>query len=213
MLARGSGSVLYPTTALMVIAGIIGYWQFSALAWALCGLFFIFDLFAIYFFRDPQRIPPPGENLLVAPADGQVVVIAEVNDPFAGPARQVSIFMSPFNVHVNRLPLSGIIRRVAYHRGNFHAAFRPEATFENERNRIELESAGTRLVVTQVAGAFARRIVCHVQEGQQVQRGERIGLIRFGSRVDLLLPRTIQLKVRIGERVRAGVTIIGELPK
>lgn len=169
---------------------------------------------SLNFFRDPERAPPPGEHLVVSPADGRVVaVVPEREERFLdAPATRISIFMSPLNVHVNRNPVSGLVERVQHTAGKFRAAFADKASLDNERNALMLYSGGRRFVVVQIAGALARRIVCHVGEGDRVRRGERFGLIMFGSRVDLFLPPEIRPAVRKGDRVRAGTSIVGEMP-
>jgi len=170
--------------------------------------------FCLFFFRDPERIPPADERLVVSPADGRVLeVCGEREDRFLhAPATRISIFMSPLNVHVNRAPVSGTIEVVRHTPGKFRAAFADKASLDNERNALLLASGGRRLLVVQIAGALARRIVCHVGEGDRVRRGERFGLIMFGSRVDLFLPPEIRPAVRKGDRVQAGTSIVGELP-
>lgn len=172
---------------------------------------FLFFLLALQFFRDPERRIPDGARLILSPADGRIVAITEREDDFVGPARQVSIFMSVFNVHVNRIPLTGTVRSVAHHPGRFRPAMQAAASFENENTQITLENERTRLKFAQVAGLIARRIVCRLQPGQRVNAGERFGMIRFGSRVDLTLAETVTLRVRVGDRVKAGETVIGEI--
>ena len=166
------------------------------------------------FFRDPERAPPPGEHLVLSPADGRVVaVVPEREDRFlAAPATRISIFMSPLDVHVNRNPVSGIVERVQHTAGKFRAAFADKASLDNERNALVLESRGRRYLVVQIAGAVARRIVCRLAPGDQVQRGERCGLIMFGSRVDLFVPADVRPLVQRGDRVRAGTSVVAEEP-
>jgi phosphatidylserine decarboxylase len=170
--------------------------------------------FCVYFFRDPEREPPPGDGLVVSPADGRVLeVCPEQEDQFLhAPATRVSIFMSPLDVHVNRSPQAGTIELVRHTAGKFRAAFKGKASLDNERNAVVLEGGGRRYVVVQVAGAVARRIVCRRQRGDRLARGERFGMIMFGSRVDLFLPPEVQPRVAPGDRVRAGQTVVGELP-
>ncbi|MGC9363921.1 MAG: phosphatidylserine decarboxylase family protein [Fidelibacterota bacterium] len=171
---------------------------------------FLFFLFALWFFRDPERQIPDGDHLILSPADGRVVAIGELEDDFVGRAKRVSIFMSILDVHVNRIPLSGTVRAITHRPGRFRPAMQPAASFENENTEITLENEQTRLKFAQVAGMLARRIVCRLQVGQSVQAGERFGMIKFGSRVDMTLPETVKLQVRIGDRVKAGKTVIGE---
>lgn len=169
---------------------------------------------ALNFFRDPERIPPPGDRLVVSPADGKVVAVTPERETtfLDAPATRVSIFMSPLNVHVNRNPVSGTIRTVRHTPGRFRAAFADKASLDNERNAVVLEAGGRRFVMVQIAGALARRIVCRVQPGDAVRRGERMGLIMFGSRVDLWLPPDVRPTVQLGDRVHAGTSVVGELP-
>jgi phosphatidylserine decarboxylase len=166
------------------------------------------------FFRDPERPVPPDERLVLAPADGRVVaVVPEREETFLhAAATRVSIFMSPLDVHVNRLPVSGTVVAVCHTPGRFRAAFADKASLDNERNAVVLEADGRRYLMVQIAGALARRIVCRVRPGDRVRRGERMGLIMFGSRVDLWLPADVPPLVHGGERVRAGVTPLAEVP-
>jgi phosphatidylserine decarboxylase len=166
------------------------------------------------FFRDPERMPPPGERRVVSPADGRVVaVVSEREDRFLGaPATRISIFMSPLNVHVNRNPVDGTVEVVRHTAGKFRAAFADKASLDNERNAVVLESRGRRYLMVQIAGALARRIVCRVAPGDRVRRGERCGLIMFGSRVDLFVPPDVRPLVKLGDRVHAGTTVLAEEP-
>lgn len=149
---------------------------------------------------------------MLSPADGKVISIGTSSfNPLGSPGVRLSIFMSPLNVHVNRAPVAGVIKRVDHKKGRFFSAFKPEAERENERNIVHLESPGGLVVFSQVAGFLARRIVFHPKTGDHVSTGERIGMIRFGSRVDVYLPETFSFKVRIGQKVTAGETILGEL--
>jgi len=170
---------------------------------------------ALNFFRDPERVPPPGERLVVAPADGRVVAVASEREEgfLRAPATRVSIFMSPLDVHVNRNPVSGTVLAVRHTPGRFRAAFADKASLDNERNAVGLEAGGRRYLVVQIAGALARRIVCRVRPGDAVRRGERMGMIMFGSRVDLWMPSDVRPLVRRGDRVRAGATALAEAPE
>ena len=166
--------------------------------------------FCLWFFRDPVRVPPDGDGLVVSPADGRVVAVAE-DRGVDGPATRVSIFMSPLDVHVNRMPVSGVVEDVRHTAGKFRAAFADKASLDNERNAIVVESGGRRYLIVQIAGALARRIVCAVAPGERVQRGARFGMIMFGSRVDVFLPPGVVPVVRRGDRVRAGASVIAEV--
>lgn len=170
--------------------------------------------FCLYFFRDPERRPPPGENLVVSPADGRVLEVVTTREEqfLLAPATRVSIFMSPLDVHVNRSPVAGAIELVRHTAGKFGAAFQDKASLDNERNAVVLQSGSRRYVVVQIAGALARRIVCRRRPGDRLGRGERFGMIMFGSRVDLFLPPEVTPRVAKGDRVVAGVTVVAEAP-
>jgi len=170
-------------------------------------------LFVLYFFRDPHRVPPAEEGLIISPADGRVVEIREVDDAAfpGGRARRVSIFLSIFNVHVNRAPAISAVSNIRYSRGRFRAAFHGKASAENERNRVDLQTPYGPLVVTQIAGAIARRIVCDLAVGDRLNAGDRMGLIRFGSRVDLFLPLAADLRVKKGQKVRTCATVMASM--
>ena len=169
--------------------------------------------FCLYFFRDPERSAPPDERLVVSPADGRVVAVAAEREErvLGAQATRVSIFMSPLDVHVNRNPVSGTVALVRHTAGKFRAAFADKASLDNERTALVLESGGRRYLLEQIAGALARRIVCRVRPGDRVQRGERFGMIMFGSRVDLFLPAGVVPVVQHGDRVRAGTSVIAEV--
>ena len=186
-------------------------------SWPLWLLAFVLTLLAIwvaYFFRDPERTGERGERLVVAPADGKIVQIAEVDEPafLQSKAIRVSIFMNVFNVHVNRYPVSGTVGYVHYNKGKFLNAAADKASLENEQSSVGLQSdAGHRLLVRQIAGLIARRIVTYSKQGQKVQQGERLGIIRFGSRVDVFLPVGSKVLVKQGQLSTAGVTVLAEL--
>jgi phosphatidylserine decarboxylase len=169
-------------------------------------------LFICCFFRDPDRVTPDEERAVICPADGKVVFtgIVESNPFLPGRRLKVGIFMSVFNVHVNRVPLSGKIEHIAYYPGKFMPADRPAASTKNEHNAVTLETgAGEHICFVQVAGLIARRIICNVKAGDLVTAGQRFGMICFGSRVDVYLPADAMLQVRIGDKVTAGTTILG----
>lgn len=168
-----------------------------------------------YFFRDPDRVVPMGENLVVAPADGKVIVAQpEAHNPFfEGACVKLSIFMTVFNVHVNRLPHEGRIEKISYAPGSFFNASRRKASQQNEYNALVVATkSGQTYCVVQIAGWVARRIICDVQTGQRLKRGQRFGMICFGSRLDLYLPPESTLKAALGDRVRAGTSVVGYLP-
>ncbi len=169
--------------------------------------------FTLYFFRDPERTIPTEQGLIVSPADGTVVEIVEEFEPefIKAPARRISIFLSPFNVHVNRSPITGEVKYYSYREGKFLRAFLPEASTENEQSIIGMEAPWGKITFKQIAGIIARRIVCNAREGHVLERGERFGIIKFGSRMDIYLPLDAPLKVRVRDKVKAGESILGEI--
>ncbi len=174
----------------------------------------LLTLFVSWFFRNPARTIPQGPNLVVAPGDGKVIAIEEEFEPRFLKERslRVTIFLNVFDVHINRIPCEGLVEQVQYQPGLFLVASRPDATIRNEQNALMLTTPkGIKVLCVQVAGLIARRIVCWVSAGDRVQRGERYGLIRFGSRMDTFLPLGTLLKVAVGDRVKGGETILGEL--
>lgn len=173
--------------------------------------FALASLAAAGFFRDPDRYPPAIEGAVLAPADGRVTSIERMLDPFVGDAVQVSIFLSPVDVHVNRAPISGVVVAKQYVPGRFQPAYRRESGSANERCILHIQGADARVTVTQVAGILARRIVCRVGPGDKLQAGERFGMIRFGSRTDCYVPRGTDVWVKPGDRVVGGVTVVGRL--
>jgi phosphatidylserine decarboxylase len=181
--------------------------------WLAAIVLVVVAIWVAYFFRDPERTGERGENLVIAPADGRVVQIVPVNETtfVKDKAIQVSIFMNVFNVHVNRYPVSGVVRYVHYNPGRFLNAATEKASLENEQSSVGIESGSNRILVRQIAGLIARRIVTYSAEGQHVTQGDRMGIIRFGSRVDVFLPATAHVRVRVGEATYAGVSVIGEL--
>jgi phosphatidylserine decarboxylase len=171
--------------------------------------------FVVCFFRDPERIGPVSEDALISPADGKVILIEKIIDDqyLLGQVYKISIFMNVFNVHVNRVPVSGTVEKIIYSPGKFYSADSDRGAMHNEHCATLLRSAsGHRLAFVQVAGLIARRIVCWLEADDQVRRGQRFGLIRFGSRVDLYIPTQTQLEIAVGQKVRAGETVIGYLP-
>jgi phosphatidylserine decarboxylase len=177
----------------------------SAVLWACAA-------FSVFFFRDPEREIPSGKGLVVSPADGKVIAIEDIDEPefMGGPAQRISIFLSVFDVHVNRVPVEGVVNLRRYQRGRFHVASLPEASVENEQSVIGIASPWGRVLFKQIAGLIARRIVCDLQTGHRVQRGERFGIIKFGSRMEIYLPREVEIKIRLRDKVRAGESILGE---
>jgi phosphatidylserine decarboxylase len=181
--------------------------------WLLAFILTLLTLWVAYFFRDPERSGERGDRLVIAPADGKVVLIQEVEEPtfMGGRAKRISIFMNVFNVHVNRYPVSGTVRYVKYNPGKFLNAAVEKSSLENEQMSVGIETGGTRILVRQIAGLIARRIVTYGKEGDHVEQGERMGLIRFGSRVDVFLPLHAIVRVKVGDMTIAGTTVIAEL--
>ena len=166
---------------------------------------FIIILFCLNFFRDPERLVPMGINHIVSPADGKIISIRAQNDDY----QVVSIFLNIFDVHVNRMPITGTIMDVEYNKGKFLMAFDHNACDENERNIITIETAVGPIRLVQIAGLIARRIICYANKGKEMQIGDRLGFMRFGSRIDLILPNKIKLEVKLGQKVMGNTTIIG----
>jgi phosphatidylserine decarboxylase len=167
-----------------------------------------------FFFRDPARIPLRGDHLVLAPADGRVTVAGEPEPGAAPPGdwQQVSIFLSPLDVHVNRIPFSGRIERVEYRPGRFLPAYEPSAAVENERSEIWIQQGPRAVVVRQIVGVLARRVVCRAVAGSDVRAGDRFGVMKFGSRMDVFVPRSASLETRVGDRVRAAETVVARFP-
>jgi len=197
----------------ILTAGFIAMF-FAVLSWKIIAVIaFGLTLFIIYFFRNPERVVPDDERAVIAPADGVVIYFGPSREAHLGEEMtKVSIFMSVFNVHVNRAPISGEVVDSFYNRGKFLDVRDERATFENERSGLILENSnGRRIVVVQVAGLIARRIVCYMKKGDMAVRGKRYGLIRFGSRLDVYLPVNSDLRVKMGDKTVAGETILGYL--
>jgi phosphatidylserine decarboxylase len=193
-------------TALTV--ALLGYEFLAIVALFLTG-------FILYFFRDPERVIPDADDAVVSPADGKVILVEKMfDDRFVNEhVYKISIFMSIFDVHVNRLPFSGKVEKIQYRAGSFYAANTDQGSLSNEHCAILISTAKNfQYAVVQIAGLVARRIVCWLEKGDAVERGRRFGLIRFGSRVDIYLPQNMQVEVRSGQRVRAGETVIGYIP-
>ncbi len=186
-------------------------------SWPMWLLAFVLTLLAIwvaYFFRDPERNGPRGEALVIAPADGRIVQITEVDEPayVQGRALRVSIFMNVFNVHVNRYPVSGTVEFVHYNPGKFLNAASEKSSLENEQMSVGIAHGTMRVMMRQIAGLVARRIVTYSKVGDAARQGERMGIIRFGSRVDVFLPTTSAVEAHVGQTTQAGVTVLAHLP-
>lgn len=186
----------------LAIAAILGVLKI----WPAAILFVLIAAFMLYFFRDPERTVPEGEGLIVSAADGQVTRIEDGED-----SKLVSVFLSPLDVHINRSPITGRISDIEYTAGRKMPATNNEASLLNERNKLVIEGEDITVSCTQIAGILARRIVCWPNAGDQLERGQRFGLIKFGSRTDVLMPGNVELAVKVGDRVRGGETIIGRI--
>lgn len=196
---------------------IIVFGLITAAVALFAGLFaalvpFILTIFMFYFFRDPERNIPEGKNIFVSPADGKVILIKDVHESeyLDADMKEISIFMSPFNVHVNRSPCNGKIIKVKHSKGSFLAAYKDEASFKNENIVMMLETEYGNILVRQVAGFVARRAVCRKKEGDVLKTGERYGIIKFSSRLDIYLPNNADIKVKLNDNVKAGETVIAE---
>lgn len=218
MIAR-EGYTIVAIAVALAVALAIGAWQVDAWVWRSILLAVAVGslAFTLYFFRDPDRSPPPEarENGLIAPADGRVVEIVEETDSLYldGPAQRVSIFLSPLDVHVNRVPARGVIEYEKYRPGDYLVAWHPKASEKNERSELGVRhKSGTKILFKQIAGAVARRIIYHIGEGDSVKAGQRFGIVKFGSRMDVLVPPHVELTLEEGEQVWAGETVIGWLP-
>jgi phosphatidylserine decarboxylase len=181
--------------------------------WLLAFVLTILALWVAYFFRDPERTGERGGGLVIAPADGRIIMITEVDEPafLHGKALRISIFMNVFNVHVNRYPVSGTVRFVHYNPGKFLNAATDKSSLENEQMSVGIEAGPVRVLVRQIAGLVARRIVTYSSEGDDVEQGERMGIIRFGSRVDVFLPTSATPTVKVGDTTMAGSSLIARL--
>lgn len=196
--------------SLFVIAGVLRYFT-GEWYWAIIPI--LLALFFLWFFRDPEREIPDGEGLVVSPADGKVTEAVRIVTP-DGEALRLSIFLNVFNVHVNRSPITGTLREVVYCKGKYLNAMNPLSAEKNERNKVVVEAdEGYFVSFAQIAGLLARRIVFHPKEGDRLERGQRVGLIKFGSRVDVLLPGRAELHVKTGDHVKGGSSILATVPE
>ncbi len=185
-----------------------------ALGWKNAGVvLLVLTLFVLFFFRDPERAVPGGEGVVVSPADGKVIVIKDIHEPdyLKEDVKQISIFLSVFNVHVNRIPVEGTVEVVKYNPGKFHVASVDKASLMNEQTAMVIAKGRNKVLVKQIAGLIARRIICYAKPGDTVTKGERYGLIRFGSRVDIFLPKNAELKVKLGDRIEGARDVIAVL--
>jgi phosphatidylserine decarboxylase len=199
--------------ALVLVA--LGLWLGGLIGWLLVVIALLAIGFTVWFFRDPLRTPPAGAtDLVLSPADGKVIEIVEEQDPIylKAPARRISIFLSPLNVHVNRVPISGTVEYVSYFAGEYLVAWHPKASEKNERSEVGMRHpSGVPVLFKQIAGAVARRIVCYAEEGATYQAGDRYGIVKFGSRMDVIMPPEVEVSVSIGDRVVGGETVLARL--
>ena len=193
----------------LLVVAILLVWATGSWAWAVAPV--LLAAFLLWFFRDPQRKVPEGEGLIVSPGDGLVTETAAIATP-EGPRQRISIFLSVFDVHVNRSPIAGILTQVRYRKGEYLNAMNPASADRNEQNAVTVRGPGVEVTFKQIAGLLARRIVFNFSEGDAVERGQRVGLIKFGSRVDVLLPAEAALRVKIGQRVKGGSSVLAVMP-
>jgi phosphatidylserine decarboxylase len=209
--------LLFIAIAAVIAAGGFAF-AISRRSWGLWLAAFVLLLLALwvaYFFRDPERTGDRGPSLVVSPADGKLIMITEVDEPtfVQGRAIRLSIFMNVFNVHVNRYPVDGVVRYVHYNKGKFLNAAAEKSSLENEQMSVGIDTGRRRILVRQIAGLIARRIVTYSKVGETVKQGDRMGIIRFGSRVDVFIPVNSKLRGKVGDITVAGVTILAELPQ
>lgn len=209
--------LLFIAIAAIVAIGGFGF-AITRRSWGLWLAAFVLLLLALwvaYFFRDPERTGERGPSLVVSPADGKLIMITGVDEPsfIQGRAIRLSIFMNVFNVHVNRYPVDGVVKYVHYNKGKFFNAAAEKSSLENEQMSVGIQTGNYRLLVRQIAGLIARRIVTYSKPDERVKQGDRMGIIRFGSRVDVFLPHGSTVRAKLGDVTTAGVTILGELPR
>lgn len=195
--------------SLLAVAAVL-CWFTGSLVWGIIPL--VLAAFFLWFFRDPHRVIPAGEGLIVSPGDGKVTETTSIQT-LDGPRQRISIFLSVFNVHVNRAPIGGVLSRVFYQKGKYLNAMNPASAERNEQNVVTvLGDNGLEVTFKQIAGLLARRIVFRPHQGERVERGQRVGLIKFGSRVDVIVPAEAELRVRVGEHVKGGSSVLAAMP-
>ena len=207
IIAREGWPFIAIVAVIAVALSLFGYWIFAAIAWLVL-------VFVVQFFRDPGRTSPDGDKVVLAPADGRVVVVDRGRDPYLDrEALKISVFMNVFNVHSNRSPVDGKVVNRWYHPGSFVNAALDKASLENERNALHIRTpSGNDVTCVQIAGLIARRILCYVEPGAELTRGQRYGFIRFGSRVDVYLDPAAKPRVAVGDVASAAITVLAELP-
>jgi phosphatidylserine decarboxylase len=193
----------------LLAVAVVLVWFTGAWYWGIVPA--LLALFFLWFFRDPQREIPAGDGLIVSPGDGLVTETVAINTP-EGRRHRISIFLSVFDVHVNRTPIGGVVSRVHYQKGLYLNAMNPQSAERNEQNLVTVRGEGIEVTFKQIAGLLARRIVFNHREGETLQRGQRIGLIKFGSRVDVILPSEASLRVKVGQRVKGGLSVLAAMP-
>ena len=195
--------------SLLAVAVLLA-WATGNWAWSIAPVLLAASF--LWFFRDPRRAIPAGPGLIVSPGDGRVTETVTISTP-DGPRQRISIFLSVFNVHVNRSPIGGVLTNVRYRKGLYLNAMNPASADRNEQNAVTVRGEGIEVIFKQIAGLIARRIVFNLREGDTVERGQRVGLIKFGSRVDVVLPAEATLHVKVGQRVKGGASILAAMPK
>ncbi len=215
MFAKDGLGIIIGSFVVFLVSLAVWYFFPHPVSQGVTVLLGVFSIFNLFFFRDPEREIPKNSLAVLSPADGKVVRIQKVMEEeyFKQETHQVSIFLSVFNVHVNRMPISGRVDYLTYRTGKFLAAFQDAASAENEQTAIGVsDEYGHRVLFKQIAGVIARRIICHVREGQWVNAGERMGLIRYGSRVDVFVPVQAKVQVKVGQGVTGGITVLATFP-
>lgn len=212
MIAREGVPIILWTGVILLLFLILSLFFKNTGLWIITGLVFIVFVFHFFFFRDPERSFEGPETAIVAPADGKVILIEDVEEPIyiKGPAKKISIFMSIFNCHVNRIPATGTVEFLKHKSGQFLNAMNHRTGEENEQQMIGISTKYGKIFFKQIAGLIARRIVCKLESGQKVQRSQRFGMIKYGSRLDVFLPANVTVKVQLNQKTVAGETIIGE---
>ena len=203
--------IIFTSLILTIILFLFSVLTQSEILSVLTIIFSLLTLFFVFSFRDPERKIVPGDNLILSPADGKIVELSPFSENkfLNSSGTKVSIFLSLLDVHINRNPISGVVRYTKYTPGKFNLSYKKEASLENERNELGLENEDVKLVLRQISGFLARRIVCRIKEGDKIKAGERFGMIKFGSRVELFLPEKVEITVKLNQRVKGGETVIG----
>ncbi len=212
MITKDGYKIILYTGLLEILLLAASYLTSSVFLWILTGIIGVLFIFHFFFFRDPERQMPAGDAFIISPADGTIIKIDEIDEPLylKEKVQRVAIFMSVFNAHINRNPVEGTVEFLEHKNGQFLAAFADKALDVNERTEIGVNTKYGKIFFVQIAGLIARRIVCRLQPGENIQKGERFGMIKYSSRVDVFLPLSAKINVSVKDKVRAGETIIGE---